>query len=804
MNKINKYNKTNSKVPCKVFSLLFAVTLLFGALSISMMEVSAETSGADAIIYVGGSSASDTNTGTSAEDAYATITKALTGYAYGTTEEITIVMCGENTDGYLNSIYIYPSVTFTNTDGTNTYDDVTVRLYNTWIYGDISFVGVDITNNSGDVSAAYSSMSLSTYDYVDGNIMSLMSAATVTLDNVTISDGENWCFYDNSVCNVEIINCDDLVMAAPYIVNGITIDNSYVTFVSRTFSGSNEGAVCLVSLKNNSTLYAQCDLNSIEDVDGTNVLKVDTTSATPYYITSFGVVGSNLITIDFDADDDTLGQYLLKEQYNMLGNTIFGKFKLTDEKIEDGYYLKETIMNLAVYGYGYLSVGKYADYTSVKEAIATADAIDEDDVVDFSAVEAAIDKVVYDLDSSYQSVVDDTYAENINDAIGDLVYYVDLTWGDLTFVYDGTEKLPTATTDDIVDKFGWGWKVVFSGTATDAGEYTVTASLDGAIIEYFYQLRETTQTFTITAADSSVVITDISNTTYGNDITLEATVIGVNGENPTGSVTFYNYEEEIETVDVIDGVATYTMTSPVANGYSITAKFVSNDDNYNDSESESVIDFDITKASQEIEIAGNADVTIEPEIEQQLIDELFTEEEVALNVEMKVVVKVDIVVVEDMDETVQKEFASYLEEYQADLSEDKAVVQATVFDISVIKSLAGVEETITNLDTPIKITINIPEEYQEDGREFFILRNHDGEIDILEDLDTDPTTITIETDRFSNYTLNYVETVDEDIVEAVDEDVVQTGDNNSPQILIALMFVSLLPIFVISKKRLVK
>lgn len=114
---------------------------------------------------------------------------------------------------------------------------------------------------------------------------------------------------------------------------------------------------------------------------------------------------------------------------------------------------------------------------------------------------------------------------------------------------------------------------------------------------------------------------------------------------------------------------------------------------------------------------GTADVVIDTAVEDQLLDELFTQEEVALNVEMKVTVQVDIIEVTDMDESVQTEFTSYLEQYQGDLADNETVTQAVAFDISVIKSLAGVEENITELDTPIRITIEIPEEYQAEGVE---------------------------------------------------------------------------------------
>ncbi len=232
---------------------------------------------------------------------------------------------------------------------------------------------------------------------------------------------------------------------------------------------------------------------------------------------------------------------------------------------------------------------------------------------------------------------------------------------------------------------------------------------------------------------------------------------------------------------------------------------------------------DEAETTTNVELTGNADSYIDEAVKEQLMNELFVEEK-ELDVEKKVEVKIDIVSVDDMDEGAQSKFDSYLETYNAGLTDGTSATQALIFDISVIKSLAGVEENITELDKTITITITIPEEYQADGREFFILRNHDGEIQLLEDLDDDPTTITISTDCFSNYTLNYVEveattpegededkgddgTTPEGEDDDVDEEIAtvpDTGDHSMTHMLFIIMCVSLLGVVVVSKKKFVK
>lgn len=70
-------------------------------------------------------------------------------------------------------------------------------------------------------------------------------------------------------------------------------------------------------------------------------------------------------------------------------------------------------------------------------------------------------------------------------------------------------------------------------------------------------------------------------------------------------------------------------------------------------------------------------------------------------------------------------------------------------------------ETVTVLSKPVRFTITIPEELQ--GKDnYFVLREHDGVVERLEDLDDDPAAVTFETDRFSTYLLAYEGTGAED------------------------------------------
>ena len=64
----------------------------------------------------------------------------------------------------------------------------------------------------------------------------------------------------------------------------------------------------------------------------------------------------------------------------------------------------------------------------------------------------------------------------------------------------------------------------------------------------------------------------------------------------------------------------------------------------------------------------------------------------------------------------------------------------------------------TKINTPISVTIEVPEELRSVNRVFTVVRIHDGEAEILEDTDNDPDTITILTDKFSTYSIAYRDT----------------------------------------------
>ena len=67
----------------------------------------------------------------------------------------------------------------------------------------------------------------------------------------------------------------------------------------------------------------------------------------------------------------------------------------------------------------------------------------------------------------------------------------------------------------------------------------------------------------------------------------------------------------------------------------------------------------------------------------------------------------------------------------------------------------GQQQNILNTSKPIRIVLAVPPELLKDGRDYSVIRVHGDETTVLPDLDNDPATVTIETDRFSTYALVY-------------------------------------------------
>ena len=95
---------------------------------------------------------------------------------------------------------------------------------------------------------------------------------------------------------------------------------------------------------------------------------------------------------------------------------------------------------------------------------------------------------------------------------------------------------------------------------------------------------------------------------------------------------------------------------------------------------------------------------------------------------------------------------------EAHSEEVPGLVLGMYVDISMfIRIGAGEWNAITETDEPIEVVVNIPEKLQSDGREYYIIRAHNGEYTFMNDLDDVQDTITVSTELFSSYAIAYVQ-----------------------------------------------
>ena len=118
------------------------------------------------------------------------------------------------------------------------------------------------------------------------------------------------------------------------------------------------------------------------------------------------------------------------------------------------------------------------------------------------------------------------------------------------------------------------------------------------------------------------------------------------------------------------------------------------------------------------------------------------------------------VVVEDISETVSTEERTIINNTMTTISQTQGNMTLGLFlDITKFKQVGSSDAVqLKELGQKISISILIPEELRAEGREFQIIRIHDGEVEIITGTyDHGTGLFTFETDRFSTYALVYAD-----------------------------------------------
>ena len=83
------------------------------------------------------------------------------------------------------------------------------------------------------------------------------------------------------------------------------------------------------------------------------------------------------------------------------------------------------------------------------------------------------------------------------------------------------------------------------------------------------------------------------------------------------------------------------------------------------------------------------------------------------------------------------------------------VVIKDYFDMVLIKTVDEVAEVVSQTPVKAKVTLMIPEDMKEDGRDYCVVEDHEGNVKVLDNIGSDPNSVTIEVGEFSTFAFAY-------------------------------------------------
>ena len=214
----------------------------------------------------------------------------------------------------------------------------------------------------------------------------------------------------------------------------------------------------------------------------------------------------------------------------------------------------------------------------------------------------------------------------------------------------------------------------------------------------------------------------------------------------------------------------YDFTKPVTSDIELFAKWIEVNDDPTDGNDSGNVNIDSSSGANAPSVSMDKETS--DKLKAEIIANLNEREKAALENgdDLNVILKVD-----NADNTVSAEDKQAVSKA---ISNSSYTVGQYV-NIDLIKLInEEVAEKITELNSPIRVTVEIPQNIRSSGRTYAVVRVHNGVSEILEDMDNDPNTITILTDKFSTYTIVYKNAlVDDD--DDVDDDIISSKPNNS-------------------------
>lgn len=188
----------------------------------------------------------------------------------------------------------------------------------------------------------------------------------------------------------------------------------------------------------------------------------------------------------------------------------------------------------------------------------------------------------------------------------------------------------------------------------------------------------------------------------------------------------------------------YSFETPVTDNLDLYARFI---------EIDIEIDIDILV---DIITEGREAVTISDDQKGALAQNIDFEQDVGVNTTK---IEIDAIVKEAEDETEISKITEYLTENQYNCGSNRIGYDIAVKKLIYTNGTLATTQELHKLKSPIQITFAIPDKWQSGGT-VYMFRAHDNEgniiVEVLEDKDADNATYTIESDKFSTYTMIYV------------------------------------------------
>ncbi len=161
------------------------------------------------------------------------------------------------------------------------------------------------------------------------------------------------------------------------------------------------------------------------------------------------------------------------------------------------------------------------------------------------------------------------------------------------------------------------------------------------------------------------------------------------------------------------------------------------------------------------------------------INSILNEDELKA-VEEGAIAQIKVVINDNQDSISQNDKQAIIDAIK--VSEIDGLKIGIYFDIEVFYKLNDEAwQKVSRANDEILFTVEIPESMRATGRDYYIIRNHDGIVEVLEDLDNDPNTITFKTKLFSTYAIGYSDE------SASIDDPSKTSDSNSTTMLLVTM-----------------